>query len=84
MSKQSENDLLAEEVGEEGEKDKESLTDKRNTVLPRALIQQLKNPTLLLQRKLTYYTNAILGLTKSVPDLLPPPRGGQKANENSR
>ena len=42
-SKQSEDDLLAEEVRNEGEEGKESLTDEHNVVLPRT--SQLKNQT---------------------------------------
>ena len=76
-SKQSEEDLLAEEVGDEGEEDKESLTDERNAVLPRAS-QQLKNQTAASSEEINLLTNAILGLTKSLPDLLNPPRGETK------
>ena len=60
-SKQSEDDLLAEEAGEEGEEDKESLADERNAVLPRAS-QQLKNPTPASSEEINLLTNAILGL----------------------
>ena len=76
-SKESEDDLLAEEAGEEGEEDKESLTDERNAVLPRAS-QQLKSPNPASSDEINLLTNAILGLTKSLPNLLPPPRGETK------
>jgi len=71
-SKQSEDDLLAEEVGVEGEEDKESLTEERNVVLPRAS-QQLKNQTAASSEEINLLTNAILGLIKSLPDFLTPP-----------
>jgi len=71
-SKQSEDDLLAEEVRDEREEDKESLPDDRNAVLPRAS-QQLTNQTAASSEEINLLTNAILGLTKSLPDFLPPP-----------
>ena len=52
-SKQSEDDLLAEEVGDEGEEDKKPLTDERNAVLPRAS-QQLKNQTVSSSEELNW------------------------------
>ena len=82
-SKQSEDDLLPEEVGDEGQGDKESLTVERNAVLPRAS-QQLKNQTATSLKEINLLTNAILGLTKSLPDLLTPPRGETKAKGNGR
>jgi len=82
-SKQSEEDLLAEEVGDECEEDKESLTDERNAVLPRAS-QQLKNQTATSSEEINLLTNAILGLTKSLPDFLPPPLKEQKARGTAR
>ena len=63
LTNQSEDDLLAEEVGDEGEEDKESLTDERNAVLPRASLQ-LKNQTAASSEEINLLTNAILGLTK--------------------
>lgn len=87
-SKQSEDDLLAEEDGDKGEEDKESLTDERNAVLPRTS-QQLKNQTAASSEEINLLTNAILGLTKSLPDLLNPPceetkgKGKQLASKSS-
>ena len=63
LTNQSEDDLLAEEVGDEGEEDKESLTDERNAVLPCASLQ-LKNQTAASSEEINLLTNAILGLTK--------------------
>ena len=72
-SKQSEDDLLAEEIRDDGEENKELLTVERNAVLPRAS-QQLKNQTAASSEEINQLTNAILSLTKSLPDLLTPPR----------
>jgi len=77
MSKQTEDDLLAEEVGDKAEEDKESFTDEHNAVLPHSS-QQLKNQTAASSEEISLLINAILGLTKSLPDLLTPPRGERK------
>ena len=55
-SKQSEDDLLAEEVRNEGEEGKESLTDEHNVVLPRT--SQLKNQTAAYLKEINLLTNA--------------------------
>ena len=75
--KQSEEDLYAEEFGDEGEEDKKSLTDERNAVLPRRS-QELKDQTAAVSEEINLLTNAMLGLTKSLPDLLNPSLGETK------
>jgi len=65
--------------GDAGEEGKESLTDERNAVLPRAS-QQLKNQTAASSEEinLPVLTNSIPCLTKSLPHLLIPPLGETK------
>ena len=70
----SEEELLAEELEDEGEKAKESPAGERNAVAPRCS-QQLKDQAAASSEEINLLTSAILGLTKSLP-LLNPPLGG--------
>lgn len=77
MSKQSEDDLLADEIEDEGEEDqinKDSLPDERNAHASR----QLKDKTAASSEEISQLTHAILGLTKSLPELINSPRGETK------
>ena len=80
MSKQSEDDLLADEIEDEGEEDqinKDSLPDERNAV-PAHASRQLKDKTAASSEEISQLTHAILGLTKSLPELINSPRGETK------
>lgn len=80
MSKQSEDDLLADEIEDEGEEDqinKDSLPDGRNAV-PAHASRQLKDKTAASSEEISQLTHAILGLTKSLPELINSPRGETK------
>ena len=77
MSKQSEDDLLADEIEDEGEEDqinKDSLPDERNAV-PAHASRQLQDKTAASSEEISQLTHAILGLTKSLPELINSPRG---------
>ena len=66
MSKQSEDDLLADEIEDEGEEDqinKDSLPDERNAV-PAHASRQLQDKTAASSEEISQLTHAILGLTK--------------------
>ena len=80
MSKQSEDDLLADEIEDEGEEDqinKDSLPDERNAV-PAHASRQLQDKTAASSEEISQLTHAILGLTKSLPELINSPRGETK------
>ena len=66
-------ELLAEELEDEGEKAKESPAGERNAVAPHR--SQLKDQAAASSEEINLLTSAILGLTKSLP-LLNPPLGG--------
>jgi len=53
------------------------LTDEHNAVFP-CTSQQLKNQTAASSEEISLLTNAILGLTKSLTDLLTPSLGETK------
>ena len=66
MSKQSEDDLLANEIEDEGEEDQinmDSLPDERNAV-PAHASRQLQDKTAASSEEISQLTHAILGLTK--------------------
>ena len=60
-SNPSEEELLAEEFEDEGQKDKESPTGERNAVVPRRS-QQLKDQAAASSEEINLLTNAVLGL----------------------
>ena len=79
MSKQSEDDLLADEIEDEGEEDqinKDLLPDERNAV-PAHASRQLKDKTAASSEEISQLTHAILGLTKSLPELINSPKIGK-------
>ena len=89
MSKQSEDDLLANEIeddlladeiedeGEEDQINKDSLPDERNAV-PAHASRQLKDKTAASSEEISQLTHAIVGLTKSLPELINSSRGETK------